>query len=86
VGFGHEGCSALLPANHELDLALTRMQPVEHSQITFTRNAEGVGDALGDQTVNEKVAGNLFSHPNIVPQLRSRTQPWRTLPEGYASC
>ena len=44
------------------------MKAVEHREVAFTRHAERMGDALGNQAFNEKMAGNFFSHVLIVPR------------------
>lgn len=59
MGFSHISRTALLPASDELDFVLTGMQAVEYGQITFTRYAKGMGNALGNEAVNEYVAGKL---------------------------
>ena len=53
MGFGHEGCTALLPVDHKGDLVLQRMKPVQHSQIAFTGHAKRVGHALGYQAFDQ---------------------------------
>jgi len=82
MGFSHKGGAALLPTNHEVNLTLTRMQTVEHSKVTFAWNAKGMGHALSNQAINEKVAGKLFSHADIVPRLMSKTGPLWNLPDS----
>jgi hypothetical protein len=67
VGFGHEGGTALLPIRDETDLLATGMKTVEHREVTFTRNAERMGDALGHKALNKKMAGKLLCHALIVP-------------------
>jgi hypothetical protein len=67
VGFGHEGGTALLPVGDEADLLATGMKAVEHREVTFTRDAEGMGNALGHKALNKKMAGKLLCHADIVP-------------------
>ena len=43
------------------------MQCIQHRQIAFTRHAKCMGDALGQEAVNEKVASELCCHARIVP-------------------
>jgi len=60
--FCHVGSAALLPAGDESNGALPRMQAIEYGQVTFTRDAKGVGHALGDQAINQKMSGDLCCH------------------------
>jgi hypothetical protein len=60
VGLGHKGRAALLPAGDKLDLALARMQAVEHCEVAFAGHAERVGNALGQKAIDEEVAGKLW--------------------------
>jgi hypothetical protein len=63
---GHEGRAALLPVGHEADAVGVCMEAVEHGEVTFTRHAEGVGHALGNQAFNEQVSGELCGHGFIL--------------------
>ena len=56
VRLGHEGGTALLPADDEVDRVAVLVKAVQHRQIAFARHAERVGDALGQKAFDEKVA------------------------------
>ena len=54
---GHEACAALLPAGDEADAVAVLVQAVEHSEITLSRDTETSIDALGDQRLHQRMAG-----------------------------
>jgi hypothetical protein len=60
--FGHEGGPALLAANDKLDLLSVQVKAVQRSQVTFTRNTERMGNALGQKAFNKQVASNFGFH------------------------
>lgn len=55
----HEGCAAFMATGDELDLVTACVQAIKHSQVTFSRHAECMADALCQKAINKKVAGKL---------------------------
>jgi hypothetical protein len=56
--FGHESRTALLPVGDETDTLGMRVKAVEHGKVTFARDTEGMGHALGDEAFDEQVASD----------------------------
>jgi hypothetical protein len=76
---GHESRAAFLPAGNEADLLAVFMKAVQHGQIAFARHTEHGVDALCDQCLHQRMAGQarrsgrclgrIFdSHPATVPR------------------
>ncbi|MCY1380625.1 hypothetical protein D9M69_684660 [compost metagenome] len=57
LGFGHESRAAFLPVGDEADTLGVGVKAIEHGEVTFTGDTEGVGHALGNQAFNEQMAG-----------------------------
>ena len=53
---GHRG-AALLPAGDKADRVFASIEGIQNGKVAFAGNAEGGGDALGDQQINEVVSG-----------------------------
>jgi hypothetical protein len=58
-GFRHEGRAAFLPVDHEADLLAVLVEAVEHGEVALAGNAEGVGDALRHQALDDEVTRQL---------------------------
>ena len=54
---GHEGRAAFLAAADEADAVAVLVEAVEHGQEAFAGHAEGGVHALGDQGLDQGVAG-----------------------------
>ncbi len=59
LGFGHEGRAAFLAVGDKADAVGVGVKAVQHGEVTFTRNTEGVSHALLDQALHKKVTGDL---------------------------
>jgi hypothetical protein len=59
VRFGHEGRAAFLPVAHETDPLAVFVEAVEHREVAFARDPEGVRDALLDQAFDDQMACGL---------------------------
>jgi hypothetical protein len=69
---GHERRATLVAAGDETDALALRVEAVEHGEETFAGDAEGVGHALRDQRLDQRVAGGRDAgwetHPASVPR------------------
>ena len=59
--FGHEGRAAFLAADDEFNVLAVAVKTVEHGQVAFAGDTEGVGHALGHQALDQQMAGQLGS-------------------------
>jgi hypothetical protein len=53
VGLGHEGGTALLAIDNELDVLAVVVKSVEHGQVAFAGDSKGVGYALFKQALHK---------------------------------
>ena len=63
----HHRRAALLTANRDADVAI--VEGIKHREITFTRHAEDVTNAIFDQLVDQ----NLGSGTNVFDSAHDRT-------------
>lgn len=56
VALGHEGGTALLPANHESKIISVAVQAVEHAEVALAGHAECGVDTVCDEGIGDQVA------------------------------
>ena len=77
-GGGHEGRTAFVPAEDEIQLARRIMQGVQHREVAFARNAKSPGCPEGDEGLNQKlpaVLHVLHPFPRIVAGILPPSLP-----------
>ncbi len=67
--FGHEGSTALLAVDHELDLVRMPMETIKCGQETFAWYTEDMADTLGHKAFDKKMACNSLSHGLILADV-----------------
>ena len=75
---GHEGGTALLPAGDEADALAMLVEAVERGEKALARHAERGVDALREQRLDERVAGEA----RVQRELMGRTRLMGQAPQG----
>ena len=74
LGLGHERRPALLAAGEEADAVGVLVEPVEHGQEALAGHTEHGIDALGDQRLDQDVAGHSRARCHVGDRLTQRSR------------